>query len=85
MTDTRMVALEQIVAGPIENANIRDATVICCETVSTFKTIMIRCKQIADPTGGDVFEPINSLEAGLAEALRRANWKHPVQVEVING
>lgn len=86
MTDTRMVRLEQIAAGPVV-----DSGLLVTKTLerridrSHDGTVTIKARQIADAAGGDVFEPINGLEAGLAEALRRAKWPHLVQVEVVNG
>lgn len=86
MTDTRMVRLEQIAAGKFEPSEMYVDHIewLLKEGFVPYGALVI-CKQIGDATGGDVFEPISGLEAGLAEALRRAKWPHLVQVEVVNG
>lgn len=84
MTDTRMVRLEQIAAGEIVNT-LAIASMFAFEAMGGVpKAFILKVRQIADAAGGDVFEPINAIEAGLAEALRRGEWKHPVQVKIIN-
>lgn len=78
---TRAVMLSQITAGPIDASRWKVSMKAGSE--NHWQNLRIRCRPVADAAGGDVFEPINSLEAGLAEALRLANWPHPVHVEVI--
>lgn len=78
---TRTVSLTQITAGPIDAA--RWKVTLKPGSEHNLRTINVRCRAVADAAGGDVFEPINSLEAALVEALRLANWPHPVRVEVI--
>lgn len=85
MTDTRMVRLEQIAAFPAPAAYIVNQKDFTVRFIALGKTPTIRVKQVADPTGGDVFQPVNGVEAGFTEYLRRAKWPHLVQVEVVNG
>lgn len=90
MTDTRMVRLEQIAAGPFNYDAQRLASLENLTRISMKLGLgepMIKVKQVGDVTGGDVFEPSNCLEATLLEALRRCvtSVRHLVQVEVVNG
>lgn len=78
---TRTVSLTQITAGPIDAA--RWPVRLKSGSDQNWHSLRIRCRAVADAAGGDVFEPINSLEAALVEALRLANWPHPVHVEVM--
>ncbi len=85
--DMRTVRLEQIAIGRIAGFHkFAGSAVPVLKRLPNGElghSIYIKCRQIGDATGGDVFEPINGLEAGLAEDLRRAKWPHPVQVEVV--
>lgn len=83
MTDTRLVSIDQIAAGPEIAKRIASYRSFAPSLKLLGLTPRIRVRQIGDATGGDVFEPLNSIEAGLAENLRRAKWPHPVQVEVV--
>lgn len=80
---TRLVSIHQITAGPIElaTASMLGLAKRVCKSRGT--TALIYARQIADAAGGDVYEPINGLEAGLAEALRRSGWAGKIQVEVV--
>ena len=88
MTDTRMVRLEQIAINPIAIDDWKVGRLygpVIAAIKSGYKqTINLRCKQIADAAGGDVFQPIGFADSSMAEALRRAKWPHLVQVEIIN-
>lgn len=77
------VDLEQIVAGPKPTRLIAAAVHLKAEMNELGDFMPIKCRAIGDVTGGDVYVPANSLEAGWIEGLRRAKWRKPVQVEIV--
>lgn len=70
----RTVSIEQVARGIEPNCSVLDVAYIAI-SIMPEKSVQISARQIADATGGDVFEPINALEAGLAEGARRAGLK----------
>ena len=87
MSSTRLVSIAQITEGPLAEtpaAFLRQAKLAVAFAIRDGKalTYCIRARAVGDAAGGDVFEPVNSLEAGLAIALRDESWPHPVQVEM---
>lgn len=68
----RRVAMDQVTAGPVAQ-NRAGMTALAARMLKTMgRDIRIRARPVGDATGGDVYEPLNSLEAALAAAARAA-------------
>lgn len=68
----RRVSMDQVTAGPL-SANREGMTALAARMLASMgRDIRIIAKPVGDATGGDVYEPVNSLEAALASAARAA-------------
>lgn len=85
---TRSVSLAQITAGDLGAAIPVQIACAACQVrhVQAGEALglpALRVRPVADAAGGDVFEPLTFVDAGLAEGYRRAKWTGPVPVEVV--
>ena len=76
----RRVSMDQVTTGPLAQAS--PALVAFGERLLKTRAAFIHVRQIGDPTGGDFFEPANSVEAALADAMRKAGHTE-IHVEVM--
>lgn len=85
--ERRLVSITQITEGPLADVPLvflRSAEIAVDWALADGRPHIyrIRVKAVGAAAGGDVYEPANSIEAGLASALRGVNWPHLIQVEI---
>lgn len=80
MLQVRRVSMAQVTTGPLDQAS--PALVAFGQRLLKKRAAFIHVRQIGDATGGDVFEPASSVEAALADAMRKAGHRD-IHVEVM--